>query len=111
MIEPAYFEQADQELEELNRKRDDFMADATPVYLEDTPKLIELGEKLRTEDTSISKEITCLNCLQNDKEIREIKTSLNCLSNHKEIRGAISLPTRFYELHLSLYIFSHGKTS
>lgn len=54
MIEPAYFEQADQELEELNRKRDDFMADATPVYLEDTPKLIELGEKLRTEDTSIN---------------------------------------------------------
>ena len=47
MIEPAYFEQADQELEELNRKRDDFMADATPVY-------IELGEKLRTEDTSIN---------------------------------------------------------
>ena len=54
MIEPAYFEQADQELEELNRKRDDFMADATPVCLEDTPKLIELGEKLRTEDTSIN---------------------------------------------------------
>lgn len=52
MIEPAYFEQADQELEELNRKRDDFMADATPVCFEDTPKLIELGEKLRTEDTS-----------------------------------------------------------
>ena len=44
MIEPAYFEQADQELEELNRKRDDFMADATPVCLEDTPKLIELGD-------------------------------------------------------------------
>lgn len=47
MIEPAYFEQADQELEELNRKRDDFMADVTPVCLEDTPELIELGEKLR----------------------------------------------------------------
>ena len=57
MIEPAYFEQADQELEELNRKRDDFMADATPVCLEDTPKLIELGEKLRTEDTSACKVI------------------------------------------------------
>lgn len=54
MTEPAYFEQADQELEELNRKRDDFMTDATPVCLEDTPKLIELGEKLRTEDTSIN---------------------------------------------------------
>lgn len=24
--------------------------------------------------------------------------------------GAISLPTRFYELHPSLYIFSHGKS-
>lgn len=54
MTEPAYFGQADQELEELNRKRDDFMADATPVELVDTPKLIELGEKLRTEDTSIN---------------------------------------------------------
>ena len=54
MTEQTYFEQADQELEELNRKRDDFMADATPVCLEDTPKLIELGEKLRTEDTSIN---------------------------------------------------------
>lgn len=54
MTEQIYFEQADQELEELNRKRDDFMADATPVCLEDTPKLIELGEKLRTEDTSIN---------------------------------------------------------
>ena len=40
MTEQTYFEQADQELEELNRKRDDFMADATPVCLEDTPKLI-----------------------------------------------------------------------
>ena len=27
MTEQIYFEQADQELEELNRKRDDFMAD------------------------------------------------------------------------------------
>mgnify|MGYP000974962198 CR=1 FL=1 len=43
MTEPAYFEQADHGLEELNRKRDDFMADATPVELTDTPKLIELG--------------------------------------------------------------------
>jgi len=24
--------------------------------------------------------------------------------------GAISLPTRFYELHPSLYIFSHGES-
>ena len=54
MTELTYFEQADQELKELNRKRDDFMADATPVCLADTPKLIELGEKLRTEDTSIN---------------------------------------------------------
>ncbi|KXT66830.1 hypothetical protein [Streptococcus sp. DD04] len=54
MTESTYFEQTDHELEELNRKRDDFMADATPVCLADTPKLIELGEKLRTEDTSIN---------------------------------------------------------
>ena len=31
MTEPAYFKQADQELEELNRKRRDFMTDTTPV--------------------------------------------------------------------------------
>ena len=54
MTESTYFEQADQKLEELNRKRRDFMTDTTPVELADTPKLIELGEKLRTEDTSIN---------------------------------------------------------
>jgi len=57
----------------------------------------------------ISKEITCLNCLQNDKEIREIKTSLNCLSNHKEIRGISPSPRASMSFTPSLYIFSHGK--
>lgn len=54
MTESTYFEQADRELKEFNRKRRDFMADTTPVELADTPKLIELGENLRTEDTSIN---------------------------------------------------------
>lgn len=54
MTESTCFEQADRELKEFNRKRRDFMADATPVCLEDTPELIELGEKLRAEDTSIN---------------------------------------------------------
>ena len=53
MTESTYFE-PDRELKEFNRKRRDFMADATPVCLEDTPELIELGEKLRAEDTSIN---------------------------------------------------------
>ena len=53
MTESTYFE-PDRELKEFNRKRRDFMANATPVCLEDTPELIELGEKLRAEDTSIN---------------------------------------------------------
>ena len=43
MTEPAYFEQADHVLEELNRKHSDFMDDTTPIELVDMPKLIELG--------------------------------------------------------------------
>ncbi|HHT7816401.1 TPA: hypothetical protein ACT2IN_001457 [Streptococcus suis] len=54
MIEQDFFEQADKEIEELNRKRAEFMADDTPVEVTDIPKLLKIGKMLRNEDTSLN---------------------------------------------------------
>ena len=55
MTEQEYLDQAETELEELNRKRANFMADTEPVTEDDIlPKLIEIAEKLRNEDTRLN---------------------------------------------------------
>lgn len=55
MTEQEYLDQAETELEELNKKRANFMADTEPVTEDDIlPKLIEIAEKLRNEDTSLN---------------------------------------------------------
>lgn len=51
MTETDFFKQ---ELEDMNRKRVDFMNDDTPLTAEDIPKLLEIGSKLREADTSLN---------------------------------------------------------
>ncbi|HEM2815606.1 TPA: hypothetical protein U2B49_001696 [Streptococcus suis] len=54
MTEQEFFEQADKELEELNQRRANYMADDTPVEVADIPKLLKIGAMLRNEDTSLN---------------------------------------------------------
>lgn len=54
MTEQEFFDKADKELEELNQHRANFMADKTPVEVGDIPKLLEIGNMLRNEDTNIN---------------------------------------------------------
>lgn len=54
MTEQEFFEQADKELEELDKRRADFMTDTEPVTWADIPKLLKIGEMLRNEDTSLN---------------------------------------------------------
>lgn len=54
MTKEEFFDKADKELEELNQHRANFMADKTPVEVGDIPKLLEIGNMLRNEDTNIN---------------------------------------------------------
>ncbi|CYW66967.1 hypothetical protein [Streptococcus suis] len=54
MTEQEFFEQAEKELEELNQRRANYMADDTPVEVADIPKLLKIGAMLRNEDTSLN---------------------------------------------------------
>lgn len=54
MTEQDFFEQADKDIEALNKRRADFMNDTSPVVEYDIPKLLEIAQKLREEDTSLN---------------------------------------------------------
>lgn len=42
------------DITEFNKRRQDYMADDTPIELGDVPKLLEIANKLREEDTSLN---------------------------------------------------------
>ena len=54
MTENNYLEQAEKDSLELEQKRLNYMADDTPVEPSDIPKLLEIANKLREEDTRLN---------------------------------------------------------
>lgn len=54
MAENNYLEQAEKDRLELEQHRLKYMADDTPVEPSDIPKLLEIANKLREEDTSLN---------------------------------------------------------
>lgn len=54
MTENNYLEQAEKDNLELEQLRFNYMADNTPIEHSDIPKLLEIANKLREEDTSLN---------------------------------------------------------
>ena len=54
MTEENYLDQAEKDRLELEQHRLNYMADDTPVEPSDIPKLLEIANKLREEDTSLN---------------------------------------------------------
>lgn len=54
MTETEFLEQDDQDRKDLDQKRFNFIADDTPVTVEDILKLLEIGARLREADTSLN---------------------------------------------------------
>lgn len=54
MTENDYLEQAEKDRLELEKHRLNYMADNTPIEHSDIPKLLEIANKLREEDTSLN---------------------------------------------------------
>lgn len=54
MTENHYLEQAEKDRLELEQLRFNYMADKTPVEVDDIPKLLEIGNMLKNEDTNIN---------------------------------------------------------
>ncbi|MGE9834131.1 hypothetical protein [Streptococcus orisratti] len=54
MTENDYLEQVEKDRLELEKKRFNYMADDTPIEPSDIPKLLEIANKLREEDTSLN---------------------------------------------------------
>lgn len=54
MTNNDYLEQAEKDRLELEQRRLNYMADDTPVEVGDIPRLLEIGNMLRNEDTNIN---------------------------------------------------------
>lgn len=54
MTNNDYLEQAEKDRLELEQLRFNYMADKTPVEVDDIPKLLEIGNMLKNEDTNIN---------------------------------------------------------
>lgn len=54
MTENDYLEQAEKDRLELEKHRLNYMADNIPIEHSDIPKLLEIANKLREEDTSLN---------------------------------------------------------